>query len=201
MDRSKDAGNPSPDQPPEAELRAQVCRQPEPGRPVPVFPLVRWVLSRPKHRILVSLGVLSLLLVAGWIGWGDPTGPGAWAGVVLLAGVGLGMLTSTLMSFRRLNEALRRGLVRKATVHEAHFEPPGGGQSSRREHRHGLAWGMRVVEHPRGHFEDEFECDDPWAPDLEAGTTVRVLVHPTRKKTLLDLGPEGRSPGPGPEEG
>ncbi len=183
-----DAKSPSLGQSPEAQLRAQVCQHPEPRRPVPVFPLIRWVLSRWKHRILVSLGALILLLVVGWIG----KGPVVWAAVGVLAAVGTGMLLLTLMAFRKLHDALRRGPVRKATVHEAHFQPPGDGESDRRGAKNGFAWGMRVVEHPRGHFEDEFECGAPWAPDLAEGTTVRVLVHPTRKKTLLDLGPEPR---------
>lgn len=201
MDRPRNGGREFPGTPPESELRTRVYRNPKPGRGMPVIPLVRWILSRWKHRILVFLGVLALLLAVGWIAWGDPGGPAAWAGVGVLAVGGLGMVSMTLMAVRRLNDVLRRGLIRKATVHDVRFQPPGDAESNPEDTRNGFAWGMRVVDHPRGHFEDEFECDDPWAPDLEAGTTVRVLVHPTRKKTLLDLGPEGRSPAPGPEEG
>lgn len=170
-------------------LRDQVRQQPQPPRPVPAGTLLKRVLIRRDSLILMGLGAVDQLFVAGWIRGMDSVGPATWVAAILFVAVGAVMLAAPVVFFRRLRHALRHGLVREATVHELQFQPAGEANATLAATRHGFAWGMRVVEHPRGHFEDEFECDASWASDLTPGCRVRVLVHPTRKKTLLDLGP------------
>lgn len=189
MNRPKNPSDGSGGTEPVQLLRDQVRRHPRPPRPVPFGPLLKRVLTRRDSLILMGLGAAALLFVVGWIGWTDPVGPASWVVAALFLVLGVVMLAAPVVFFRRSSHALRHGLVREATVHELWFHPPGETDVTPAARHNGFAWGMRVVDHPRGHFEDEFECDAAWAGDLEEGSTVRVLVHPTRKKTLLSLGP------------
>lgn len=189
MNRSKDSSDGFDGEDPLYSLRDRVRKHPQPPREVPAGALWKQVLARRDCLILMGLGTADLLFVIGWIGRRDPAGPATWVAAALFVVVGLAMFAAPVVFFRRLRQALRHGLVREAIVHELQFQPSGETDVTPAARRNGFAWGMRVVEHPRGHFEDEFECDAPWASNLTHGSRVRVLVHPTRKKTLLDLGP------------
>jgi hypothetical protein len=88
---------------------------------------------------------------------------------------------------RRLARALRVGRVARATVTDVTVRPPGTGPTIDAM-RNGFAAGrLRLAD--GGGDEIKFESDAPWAPRLQVGSPVEVLVDPGRRKVLWILGP------------
>jgi hypothetical protein len=115
---------------------------------------------------------------------------------VLLMAITVGITTVILAAAWvrgwRTCEALRYGQVARGQVLKSTWLGPGIRPPTIDAQTSGIARGTWRIQHPLGGFEATFESDAPWASKLVPGTAVRTVVHPTRRKVLLDLGPDDR---------
>ena len=128
---------------------------------------------------MIGAGCVFLL---GAKGQGVALALGAW---FLL--FGLVLLASPFWYARRIERALRFGIVSLARV-TALRTREGAGRRSLDAMANGYAEGRRLVPHPLGEFEEDFKFDGAGASALRVGSSMSVLIDPTRQRVLLDVG-------------
>ncbi|MCG8346826.1 MAG: hypothetical protein MI924_03465, partial [Chloroflexales bacterium] len=84
--------------------------------------------------------------------------------------------------------ALRRGRLATAEVVTLSTAPPGS-RVTFDAATNGCAKGYWVVYLPQRTSTADFMVGEPWVATLRLGARVRVLLHPTRPKILVSLGP------------
>jgi hypothetical protein len=112
----------------------------------------------------------------------------AWVVVVgaLFIIFGEFVIAVRFVAARRIQRALRLGIVRRAIVMELDIaEGPGGRTMDAM--KNGFAAGIRRVDHPLGEFKDRFQFDGAGGASLTAGSRMTVLVDPNRQKVVLDV--------------
>ena len=90
----------------------------------------------------------------------------------------------------RFWRAVRIGLVAHGKILEVSWSAPELRPVTVDAGRNGFARGRRRVFYPAGPHDEPFESDASWAAQLKTGTETRLLVHPTRRQVLMDLGPD-----------
>jgi len=157
-----------------------VARNPYPPRQFQRKTLLRRVLGTRTSKLLIGA---SAFFVAGIV-FLEMTDHGGIVGRFIATAVGLGLtivaLSSVALIFRRIDDALTRGLLTTAAV---------------RSHRVQLGTtlegvnltGMYLVKHPAGNFEARFEIDRPWARLVRDDSVLEVLVDPHEPKVLLPV--------------
>lgn len=116
----------------------------------------------------------------------DPTPKYIVAGLAFFFGGILFLIP--FLSARTWYVALRRGRLATARVIELKGQGRGA-TGTFRSFEGGSATGTWTVALPDTTFTDAFSVDSAWAANLHIGSQVRVLVHPTRNRVLVELGP------------
>lgn len=148
-----------------------------------------WQLARDPGWILLSLFGVSGILAGVFNALRPSDDPiGQFILVILAFGFGAVFALAPLLYMRKWYLALHKGRLVYARVTDVAVQGPGSHLTFRSQ-QHGSA---------RGHWElyigqqrviETFALDQTWAPSLRVGSQVRVLVHPTRAKILVPIGP------------
>lgn len=171
--------------------RAAMRIKPNPPRRVPFWPfLVSTYWSAPGIALAgfaLVLG-LPLTLVGLFFIPGPPWQRAAFVAVygLITAVIGFAPAIGALRFWR----AVRIGVVARGEILTVHWAPPELRPVTVDAGRNGFAHGKRRVFYPNGAQAEAFESDAPWSSELKSGTKTRLLVHPTRRQVLLDLGPD-----------
>lgn len=101
---------------------------------------------------------------------------------------GIIMVCGPLIGAWNYHYALRHGHLAVARVTELDLQGAGASFETFQGATYGSARGQWVVRGPRETFTVPFRIERPWATQLRVGSSVPVLVHPTKPRVLLELG-------------
>jgi hypothetical protein len=105
--------------------------------------------------------------------------------VILL---GIVLMCVPLIKAIRESRSTANGILADSVVHDVFFEPASVSRATLDAMTNGFATGKRVVMHPLGDFENDFESDEEWASSVTKGSIIQVLVAPTERKVLMNTG-------------
>lgn len=166
-----------------------VDAQPDPPRDFDRGPLLVHTTLNLPSALLIGIGVATLTIVSRFTFTGE-LAPGQSSPVsafsVVMGSLGVLLALLPLLAFARFVFVLRHGVLTTARVVESE---PARRYGAAPDAAAGSVIGTRIVEHPRGAFEERFRSDADYAPALLPGVDLAVLVHPRKPQVLRELRP------------
>jgi hypothetical protein len=165
-------------------VRRILRSSPDPPRPVAWVGLLLSTYRGKLFPLLLLSGTGAALFVITFFQSGGELS--LWLLRLFTAGGTLFFLLAPAQNGLRVARWVQNGLITSAEVADIHYASD--------RYATGVAArgvGRRVVHHPAlGDFRDEFSIVAPWIRSITVGTKLQVLVAPTRRETLLTVGPE-----------
>lgn len=150
---------------------------------------VLWQIARDPAWILLSLFGISGILAGIFNALQPSDDPiGQLIVVALALGFGIIFAVAPVLYIKKWHLALRKGRLVYARVIDVAVQGPGS-RLTFRSQKHGSARGSWEFYVGQQRIVETFALDQPWAASLRVGSQVRVLIHPTRAKILVPIGP------------